>query len=637
MRLSSIAAVIAAQAGGIAFSLVAAVLAVNVIEVNSERGVRQAFDGNALPWAEVRADGLQVHVSGTAPSEALRFKAITTAGSIVDAARIIDGMEILDTRQLAPPRFSIEILRNDAGISMIGLIPAATDRAALSEALAALAGDGTVTDLLETADHPVPDGWGNAVSYAIASLGQLPRAKISVAADLIEITAVADSPDQRRRLETSLTRSAPRDTRLALQISAPRPVITPFTLRFVIEDDLPRFDACSADTPEARERILSAAVKAGLEGQIDCTIGLGVPTPSWAAAAEQAIAALAELGGGSVTFSDADITLIAAAGTPSGQFDRVVGSLENRLPDVFALEASLPRIETDGAAEIPEFTATLSPEGLLQMRGRMRDELSRSATESYAKARFGAAAVYTGARLDDQLPMDWPVRVLAAMEALTFVAHGAVTVTPDNLVITGTTGNPDASAEISRILGQKLGDGGRFDIRIQYDKRLDPIAGLPTPEECETEITEILSTRKINFEPGSATPDDAARTTLREIGAVLTRCAEVDVEMEISGHTDSQGRAEMNLALSQDRADAVLDVLRDMRVPTAGLIAKGYGMDKPVADNATEEGREANRRIEFRLIRAASGEDEADGDTEDDTEDDTGEEADAAAPDAADE
>jgi OOP family OmpA-OmpF porin len=58
----------------------------------------------------------------------------------------------------------------------------------------------------------------------------------------------------------------------------------------------------------------------------------------------------------------------------------------------------------------------------------------------------------------------------------------------------------------------------------------------------------------------------------------------------------------MNEQLSQERATAVLDALRARRVPVSSFAAKGYGEADPIADNGTAEGREANRRIEFRLI-----------------------------------
>jgi OOP family OmpA-OmpF porin len=86
-----------------------------------------------------------------------------------------------------------------------------------------------------------------------------------------------------------------------------------------------------------------------------------------------------------------------------------------------------------------------------------------------------------------------------------------------------------------------------------------------------------------------------------DIAEVLKRCG--DLRMEIQGHTDSQGRDIMNQELSEARAQSVLQALRDRRVLTASFTSQGYGETVPIADNKTEEGREANRRIEFVLIR----------------------------------
>jgi OOP family OmpA-OmpF porin len=129
---------------------------------------------------------------------------------------------------------------------------------------------------------------------------------------------------------------------------------------------------------------------------------------------------------------------------------------------------------------------------------------------------------------------------------------------------------------------------------------LDPVAALPSPEECVERINAILESRKITFAPGSAEIDTDARETIDRIAEAMKECEEV--AMEIGGHTDSQGREEMNERLSQNRADAVLSALLARRVLTSNLTARGYGEAEPIADNDTEEGREANRRIEFRLL-----------------------------------
>ena len=92
-------------------SLVAASFSVTLIEESSEIGVREALDDRGMTWAEVQADGLQVTLAGIAPTEAVRFSALSTAGSIVEASRIIDEMEVQAQAAIAPPRFSAEILR----------------------------------------------------------------------------------------------------------------------------------------------------------------------------------------------------------------------------------------------------------------------------------------------------------------------------------------------------------------------------------------------------------------------------------------------------------------------------------------------------------------------------------------------
>ena len=71
--------------------------------------------------------------------------------------------------------------------------------------------------------------------------------------------------------------------------------------------------------------------------------------------------------------------------------------------------------------------------------------------------------------------------------------------------------------------------------------------------------------------------------------------------LEISGHTDNSGSAEANRTLSQRRADSVKDHLISLGCPAANIISKGYGADKPVADNTTEQGKAKNRRVEFKI------------------------------------
>ena len=77
-----------------------------------------------------------------------------------------------------------------------------------------------------------------------------------------------------------------------------------------------------------------------------------------------------------------------------------------------------------------------------------------------------------------------------------------------------------------------------------------------------------------------------------------------DMKLDIGGHTDSTGKAEFNLKLSQERAAAVRTFLTEMGVPQTRIIARGYGPKQPVAPNDTPEGRSKNRRVDILMTEA---------------------------------
>jgi OmpA-OmpF porin, OOP family len=598
----------------LAFVLAAAVMfsvafgAALVIESRSQTVVRAKLEDEKIDWITVTADGLQVHLAGTARNEAARFRAVNKVGEVVDSSRIRDGLDVAPATGIDAPKFSVQMLRTEDGIQLIGLMPekpgeGSLDEAQLTAAATELDPDTELPDMIETADYPAPDTWGTALAFGLEALKRLERSKISVAADVVEVKAIADSDEEKRKLEGELRGMAPKGVRLLLDISAPRPVITPFTMRFVVDADGARFDSCSADTDRARSQILRAAKVAGVEGAPVCQVGLGVPTPRWADAVVLAIKAVKELGSGSITFSDADVTLLAGSDVAQEVFDKVVGDLETGLPDVFSLTSTLEKKET--ATEGPaEFTATLGEDGKVELRGRLTDELQRRAVDAVARSAFAGADVLTATRVDATLPDGWPVRVLTGLKALAEVDHGKLLVRADTVEVTGVTGSKTARGKITQILSEGLGQGQTFKVNVRYDEALDPVASLPTPEECAANVNAVIARTKITFTPSSAEIATTARPVLDELAGILQKCP--PMQLEIGGHTDSQGSEGGNQSLSQARAEAVLLALQGRRVDVSGMSAKGYGESTPIADNGTEDGREANRRIEFVLKGTAA-------------------------------
>ena len=100
---------------------------------------------------------------------------------------------------------------------------------------------------------------------------------------------------------------------------------------------------------------------------------------------------------------------------------------------------------------------------------------------------------------------------------------------------------------------------------------------------------------------------DTGKSTLRpESNAELDRLMKLmkdvpGLKIEISGHTDNTGSASLNETLSQSRAEAVVSYLTSKGISGSRMTAKGYGSSKPIATNATDDGRQQNRRTEFEI------------------------------------
>lgn len=124
-------------------------------------------------------------------------------------------------------------------------------------------------------------------------------------------------------------------------------------------------------------------------------------------------------------------------------------------------------------------------------------------------------------------------------------------------------------------------------------------APAPPPKE---KMAYIEISDRIQFEPGRAVLLEPSKKVLDEV--VKTLESHPDLELvEIEGHTDWLGTEAQNTDLSQRRAEAVRDYLVSKGVGSARLSPRGYGENKPIADNTTSEGRLANRRVTFRVLK----------------------------------
>ena len=126
------------------------------------------------------------------------------------------------------------------------------------------------------------------------------------------------------------------------------------------------------------------------------------------------------------------------------------------------------------------------------------------------------------------------------------------------------------------------------------------------PKFIKLEGSTVRVLQQVHFQTGSATILPDSFPMLGEITSLLKANPSIK-KMRIEGHTDNRGNAGYNLDLSKRRAASVLTWLTQHGVEGGRLESEGYGLTKPIESNDTEEGRLANRRVEFKILEDDSG------------------------------
>lgn len=101
----------------------------------------------------------------------------------------------------------------------------------------------------------------------------------------------------------------------------------------------------------------------------------------------------------------------------------------------------------------------------------------------------------------------------------------------------------------------------------------------------------------INFDTGKSAVKAESKPIIEQIVQMLKENS--DLKLGVEGHTDNVGNPKSNKTLSEERAKSVVAAIVDHGISSERLSASGYGQDKPIADNGTEDGRAKNRRVEL--------------------------------------
>jgi len=331
---------LAALAVSLLVIVTAAVAAARLAESRGAARVAGALEEAGLDWASVSANGLRVALTGTAPSDRARFAALDAAGAAVAPRRLEDRMTVRPPEPAAAPAPPAELRITRAGevVTLAGRVP---EGAAPAAVLARRLPGAKLTDLTRT-DAADTEGWTPALSAALAAITEIGDGRIRARPGEVRVAARADSAEGAARLKAALAGHVPEGVTLITAIEAPPPLLSPYTLRLSRGPSGARFDACAAPDPAQVRRIVAAAREIGLTGAVRCPVALGVPSVDWAGAATRAIAALGEIGTGTLTISDSEVTLIGSSGVKEDRFRAAVAALRRDLPRGFSLAARRP-------------------------------------------------------------------------------------------------------------------------------------------------------------------------------------------------------------------------------------------------------------------------------------------------------
>jgi len=191
------------------------------------------------------------------------------------------------------------------------------------------------------------------------------------------------------------------------------------------------------------------------------------------------------------------------------------------------------------------------------------------------------------------------VMALYSCSSANKTTKGAAIGTAGGAILGGVIGSLTGHVGMGALIGAAVGGGAGAIIGHKMDKQAAEIQKeLPNAKvERVGEGIVIEFSDKVLFAIGKADLSAVSKANIDKLQALLVKYP--DTNIEIQGHTDNTGSKELNLKLSQKRAEAVKNYLVSKGIDASRLTSKGFGDVDPKYSNDTEEGRSQNRNVQF--------------------------------------
>ncbi|UQD72662.1 OmpA family protein [Bradyrhizobium japonicum] len=422
-----------------------------------------------------------------------------------------------------------------------------------------------------------------------AALKETVLDKTRIAVDGRDVSLAADAFSEEGRRDAVMAVELVPGVRLVDDRTRLVPEATPFVWN--AERDVVRVTLSgSAPLPSMKARLTEAARKevAGTEVADQMGLARGAP-PRFEAAAMLLLDQIGKLKDGKITITDTKVNLSGMARDLGGR-EAIAAALKN-LPEGFSVAAN------DVKAPPYIFQAYKDPvAATVTLTGYVPDNSVHAAIATSASRKFFTEKVVDNLKASVGAPGSFNTAVVAALGALSRLSTGTLVVSDREVKLSGDALYEGAANDIRAGLGKDFPKNWQYKPEITVKPAAGPVDGTV----CQQLFSELLNKGKIRFATKRADIDPDSAGILDHLIETALRCPTTNIE--VAGHTDADGEDSFNQALSEKRAQAVIDYLVKAGLPATRFTPVGYGATQPLAGNDTDEGKAQNRRIEF-LVR----------------------------------
>lgn len=541
---------------------------------------RVAQSPDAIDRADVRVSGRDVVLAGISLSPDVKARLVTALAVETPARRIVDATEPLSR---ATP-FVLRLERHGGKAVISGNIPPTGARERLRAEIAALGLE--VSDGAAYADG-APQSFADLAAFAVRRLAELDPATTTITDATLSVAGEARSASDYDRALAAL--KAPPAGAAAIKAAVSPPRVSPYVFSAALRDGVVSLSG-HLPSDDLRKQIVAMAASAGAGAAVsDATqLGAGAPEGDFAGALAFAVGELGKLSQGKVVVADGRI-FIEGQGRENILSATIEADAKARLPSKF----EIARLDVMAGPLRPYVFSAQRAGGEVTLSGYAPDEAVRNRLVETARRSFFDAAVVDRLVVAKGAPQNFADATDHALAALARLDEGRLSISDSTVSLAGVARHQGARADIAAAFDEGLPQSFRGDAQLSTR-----IVGAPLDAgECGAALSRLIAKSPIVFASDDSTIAPESAPLVDAIAATALRCQ--SASLEIAAHTDNVGIAEVNMGRSKRRAQAIVDRLVKAGLDPFKLTAVGYGGERPIAANDSDDNRARNRRVEI--------------------------------------